>query len=640
VAVVNTVWYTNFGDGSTTGYYAVTAWATGTVTAAGARRRQNAAPAVGSERVFICIIAGTTHASTEPTWILTQGAKTTDNTVTWMECTGKPAVNGDVTNTPLSSSARSQAVVLGNIVKNNTATHYFICTTAGTCGAGEPTYNTTTGGTTADNTATWTCIGAVGAFSAWNAPGARMATSWATTGDTVYVSSIHAETQAAALSIAPAGLTQYLCVANAGSTPPVAADLTTGASCTTTGNNTITLSGISYFQGIAFSCATGAFGTLFNISTGINSYVSMRNCALSQKGTANPSFVFGNSTGSKIELVNTTLGFGGGTGELVTWSGCQFVWRDTASALSAVGGTWPTNPFRANLGTLLIENVDLSAFAGSAYWNVNAGPSKAVFSRCKLAAITMIGATTSPGHAEIDVIACDTAGATYRHERWQPFEGNQTIETVVVHTGGASDGTTTFSWKIATQNTARWTMPFESLPITIWNPTTGADVTVTLEGLVSAAALPNNDDIWIIARYFGTAASTLGSSVTETKATPLTANAALTASTVAWDGAASARQNSHAYSLGDVIKVATNSGRIFFCTTAGTSAGSEPGGYASAVDGGSVTDSGAVFRAAVRFKLAVTLTGPQPQIAGYVSLTVRVGKLSATYYVDPKAVLS
>ncbi len=644
MAVVNTAWYTNYGDGSTTGHYAVGAWVANTAKTVGQLIRATA-PAVGSERIFVCIIAGTTHTVTQPTWVTTQGAKTLDGAVsqiTWMECTGKPAVNGDATNTPLSSTARSTAVVLGNIIKNNAGTYYFICTTAGTCGSGEPSYTLTAGVTTADNTATWTCLGVVATFGAWAAPGARLATSFATTGDTVYVSSSHAETQSSALSISPAGLIQYLCIANGGTIPPGVGDLTTGASVTTTGNSTITI-GHSYFQGITFNCATGAFGTLFNIGTGTNTYVSMRNCALNMRATAGGAYVFGNSTGSKIELVNTTVGFGGAAGELFGLAGCQFIWRDTPSALSAVGGAWPTNPFRGTVGTMLVENVDLSAFAGSGLWNTNAGPVKAVFARCKLPNSAMIGSVSSPGHVEIDVIDCDTAGATYRHERWQPYEGNQTIETTVVHTGGASDGTTTYSWKIVTQTTTRWTMPFESLPIAIWNPNvpSGGDVTVTLEGLINAAALPNNDDIWIQSSYLGTASSTLGSTVTQTKATPLTAAGALTASTVAWDGVASARQNSHAYSIGDIIKVATNAGRLFFCTTAGTSSGSEPGGYASAVDGGSVADGGtAVFRAAMRFKLAVTCTGPAPQAAGYITTRVRVGKFSATYYVDPKAVLS
>ena len=59
------------------------------------------------------------------------------------------------------------------------------------------------------------------------------------------------------------------------------------------------------------------------------------------------------------------------------------------------------------------------------------------------------------------------------------------------------------------------------------------------------------------------------------------------------DSAATARQNSHAYAVGDVIKLPTNPGRVFFCTDGRHVAGSEPGGYATAVDGGSVTDGGA-----------------------------------------------
>jgi hypothetical protein len=79
MAFYDTTWYAN-----SVGYAAITAWATGASIAAGALRRQLAAPAVNNERVFVAIVGGTTHATTEPTWTLTRGAKTTDNTVTSM----------------------------------------------------------------------------------------------------------------------------------------------------------------------------------------------------------------------------------------------------------------------------------------------------------------------------------------------------------------------------------------------------------------------------------------------------------------------------------------------------------------------------------------------------------------------------
>ena len=50
------------------------------------------------------------------------------------------------------------AYTVGDVVKPTTyASHSYKCTTAGTSGATEPTWGTTNGGTTADNTVTWTC---------------------------------------------------------------------------------------------------------------------------------------------------------------------------------------------------------------------------------------------------------------------------------------------------------------------------------------------------------------------------------------------------------------------------------------------------------------------------------------------------
>lgn len=40
---------------------------------------------IDNNRIFICEVAGTSHATTEPTWTNTSGASVTDNTVTWRE---------------------------------------------------------------------------------------------------------------------------------------------------------------------------------------------------------------------------------------------------------------------------------------------------------------------------------------------------------------------------------------------------------------------------------------------------------------------------------------------------------------------------------------------------------------------------
>ena len=84
----------------------------------------------------------------------------------------------------------------------------FICSTAGTCGAGEPTYVTAAvGNTTTDSGCTWTYIGT--SFSSWAAPHARLnnahTTNWGAAGDTFLLGSDHAETQAATLTLALVG---------------------------------------------------------------------------------------------------------------------------------------------------------------------------------------------------------------------------------------------------------------------------------------------------------------------------------------------------------------------------------------------------------------------------------------------------
>ena len=58
-----------------------TAWATGTAYAVGDIVR----PTTGNLHLYRAIVAGTSHATTEPTWTLVSGQINTDNTVTWAE---------------------------------------------------------------------------------------------------------------------------------------------------------------------------------------------------------------------------------------------------------------------------------------------------------------------------------------------------------------------------------------------------------------------------------------------------------------------------------------------------------------------------------------------------------------------------
>jgi hypothetical protein len=305
------------------------------------------------------------------------------------------------------------------------------------------------------------------------------------------------------------------------------------------------------------------------------------------------------------------------------------------------GSTIPNNLIISSSGNTVVtlEALDLSQLTGNITQAFNAGFNNIIVKDCKLNAAATFGTPTVYGNTT-QLIRLDSGSTAYKSARYA-YEGTETTETSITRTGGANDPTgQAQSRKIATTANALWHRPFKAEPYAIWNPTTGSNVTVTVCGIANDAAVPNNDDVWMDVEYLGNASFPIGSIVNTTKASTLAANAAGASDTSAWDQNATARANSHAYAVGDAIKLASNSGRVFFCTAPGTSAGSEPGGYASAVDGGSVTDGSATFRAGCRFKLVATLSSPQPGLAGFLEVRPRVAKASIPYYLDPKITLS
>jgi hypothetical protein len=588
---------------SSVAYAAVTARPQNTAVAAGVVRRQFTAPAVNSERCFVCIIAGTTANVTDATWVLTRGAKTVDGTATWQECTGASAVDGDVGSTPASSSVRSLAVTLGQIVKNNSATHYFIASTAGTPGASEPTYNTAAGATTTDGTCTWTSLGAVGSFSAWGAPHARLAnayaTNWGAAGNKFYIADNHAETQASTMSLGGPGTatlpTYTMCVDRTAALPPVEANYNTGATFATTGAFAIAVNpapaGLGWYQGLTFSAGSGSGGASINLASAIGSHSVFKNCAFILANTNVNSGIGGGvtgNTGGSLLWDNCTVQFGA-TAQKISLATMNFEWRNTPSAIQ--GATLPTQLFVPNFlgaGTSAVcRGVDFSAYSGQLMMNNPASTAPLVFEDCKFhASMTRYGTTATTGYPSAPVITvrCDSGATNYKATR-DEYSGSQVTETSITRVGGATDGTTPTSDKIVTNAQAAFLAPFRMLPLAIWNEVTGADVTVTVYGTINSASLPLNDEIWMDVQYLGSSGSPIASIKTTSKSHPLATGAAVSSDGSTWNGG-------------------------------GSGAGWSP------------------------FKLVATLTSPQPQMKGYIYASVRAAKASATYYIDPLPTLS
>jgi hypothetical protein len=612
-------------------YANVAAWQATHAYTVGQIVRESTTPGITQERCAICVVAGTT-ASTDLPANIAYGTKVTDGTVTWQECTGKPAVNGDNVNT--STWKSGQDVAYGTIVKNVANTHYFICTITGTGGTGsEPSWNTTTGATTTDGSATWTCLGAVSGFTTkWAAPHARLVTpinggtnTWLFSANmTVFFGDDHNETYSSGtynISGSNCPACSFICVDHTAALPPGPNDLRTTGTISNSGGSGPQFSSVNpmYVYGLTIACGAG------QPWAGISpTRYRFERCTFSLTHTGTNVFlIFGNNSGipAFIEFVDCTFHFQVAQQYFLTYGGT--VKLENCSFTGTVGGSgFPVFVASTLGGSLVIEGCDLSSIASGAAL-VGTGFSSNpngyfCFKDCKIPAgiLAYVGGDASMRESvTVELVRCDSGGTAYRNER-HTRNGTETTSTAVVRTNGAADGATSISHKVdVTANALFSTGQFSALPLAIWNTITGSNRNVTLYGVANDSRIPNNDEFWFDTEYLGSGSSPQGSYSRGSKSNLLAAAAALTADTSAWDGAATARANSTAYVVGDVRKVASNPGRIFICTTAGTSASSEPGGYASATDGGSVTDGTAVFRAGCRFRQTLTL----PQLAPAVT---------------------
>lgn len=363
-------------------------------------------------------------------------------------------------------------------------------------------------------------------------------------GDDFWVAHDHAETQASAMTLAPPGSAanpnRVICVNRSGSVPPVSADLRTTATITTTGANAITYGGtFAYWYGITLSGGSGAVTQGLVYSSNGGTWV-MQNCKLVAPGTSasTAKIAIGTLSGAvrqKLVLIGTTVELGA-TGDGIALREAAFVWQNTASAIA--GATVPTTlfPQATNFpAPTFIEGVDLSAVTGTLVGTINA-PSRILFKDCKLGTgVTVASTPTDFGGGETYLIRCDSGDTNYRTEKYS-YPGTQTTETTIVRTGGASDGTTPIAWKIITTANSKRYLPFECLPISIWNETTGSPITLTVQGIWGGGSVPTDADIWMDVEYLGTSGFPRGNFASAGPADPLAAGTNLGAGSGTWGG--------------------------------------------------------------------------------------------------------
>ena len=613
----------------------------------------------GTERCFMCITAGTS-LTTEPAWTLDKSAPTTEaGGPVWVEVTGYAAANGDLANTPnWTNGGKPGYQNYGQIIKDDAGTSLFICKTNNQApGASEPTWNTAAiGNVTTDGSQQWVYIGT--SMPAWGAPHASIPACVSKINSygsnslarKVYVGNSHNYQASGGTSLnwpnnvgANANPVQYLCVNEAGSMPPAAGDLATGATEIFVGGGafyTTLLAGWGVAYGItwAIGAAAGSFG--YGMNPGSQNGASyFEKCSFHLLNTASASI----GAQGDCEWKNCSVKFAAADQKL-GFSTARFFWHNDDGTPGLVSGSAvPTQLFGAGYALALVRGVDLSAVTtGLISYNNSGNAADVTFQNCKLAAnvkaITQANLNYYAAIARVKLIDCDSDASYNRNESYD-YAGITLTDRIAYRSGGALLGSA-FSWKMNTASQCGLSSLCASLPFSAYNDTTAANVTVTVYGCVNAIALPTNADLYMDVSYHGESGSPLAYAYS-TRAPWNSSPVNLTAdNTSDWAAGAPARQNSHAYVVGDPISLPSNANRLFICITAGTSAGNEPSGYATAVDGDSVTDGAAVFRAVCRFSMAVTLASPQPAAAGPIHVTVNGAKASQTYWIDPVANLS
>lgn len=375
-------------------------------------------------------------------------------------------------------------------------------------------------------------------------------------GDRVLINFAHTETAASITYTFPgtnASPNQFLSVTPTGGSGVSA--LTAGATFTAnSGAGGMTWSGSGYLYGLTLTMSTSSSAAL-SLGGGDGNHQTWEACNINMTGGGGASTLSVGSAatggGSRIVFIGCTFQFGA-TGQRI-----QF-----ASDVQIKGGSWSASgtlnpgavfiPAGANANGrgqhLKVDGFDFSNLnAAVNLMGAGQGGALAVFRGCKLPASwsgePIADASLIAGQ-RVEMYNCDNADTNYK--LWvKEYCGSIRDQTTIVRTGGASDGTTPLSWKLASSaNVAYPAAVLVSPEIAIWNDTAGVSKTVTLEFVhdtnvaggqgAGASFAFRDDEVWLEVEYMGNGSFPLTSRITDAPASVIATPADQASSSVTW----------------------------------------------------------------------------------------------------------
>jgi hypothetical protein len=405
------------------------------------------------------------------------------------------------------------------------------CTVPGTSHAStQPTWGNTVNGTQTDGSVTWTCrqpttwanaslyldyVISATASSYW-AGGDRF---WLASD---YVCDITGDLTLGAANYQNAGLldaTTYITsTSDTVNEPPQS--VSAGAKIRCTGSCAPILYS-AYFWGIEFHVGQGA-------ASGTPLFYSEPAAA---NGPGNVTYdqcliklAYASATGSRIYLGRHVTSYNGAANVHLINTNIEFTNASQRVAIGyghlrvlsgAILGTAPTTllEYATNVanGSAVFTGVDLSLVSGTLVDPGNYAGSVLTFSRCRLhSSVTPVAGYAPYHHAPITLELCDYGVANYKLYSTD-HQGYVQQETTIIRSGGASDGVTPISWKMATNTYAHFLGPLATPWVATWVDSVGDGLTVQMEALLDANSSLLDREVWMETVVMATSGTPMGS---------------------------------------------------------------------------------------------------------------------------------
>jgi hypothetical protein len=355
-------------------------------------------------------------------------------------------------------------------------------------------------------------------------------------GDAIYLSQSHAESGGAVVAVFAGTMANpvKIIAGNDSAEPPTAV-----SSASLISSSSITLSGSYYLYGLTLQSAT----SILPANQSASNSVTLDHCSLITTITTGGGFFSIGSTNNvtqKAVLLDCTYKFGGAsnigcaTAGVVEIKGGSFV----SGTSTPSAGIFAGNASDRTGSRLLIDGLDMTNLASTVnIFRTFVSPGLFQIRNSKLPASwsgSLCNATPLATGQRFEMHNCDSGDTNYR--LWvQEYSGSIKTETTLVRTGGASDGTTGYSFKMATSANANAIVaPLVTPEIIIWNVDVGSSKTVTVEILHDSATNLTDGEIWLEVQHLGTSGFPLSSFVSDAKADILATAADQTTSSETW----------------------------------------------------------------------------------------------------------